>query len=183
MICVYTITHPATGVYYIGSTINLKKRRSNHLTALRTGKHTSEKLQAAYDTDPNIKWSAVIMPNEETARWCEYEQIRVRQDDPLLSNRFGLPLSESHKTAISESKMGYHHSAETLEKMSAARKGVPKSQEWIDKIVGAKRISVVIDGVVYKSASDAAKAFNTSPKTVLNRIKNESPKFINWQFT
>lgn len=182
MICVYTIIHPTTDVYYIGSTVDFHPRLRHHLSTLNSGKHTAVKLQEAYDTNPNIEWSTVPMLSEEAARLYEYEQIRRNEGDPLMSNRFGLPLADSHKMAISASKIGKTHTDETISRMSASRTGVSKSPEWIDKIVDSRRMAIIVDGVRYRSATEAGKAFNTSARTAIDRAKNKSPKFNNWQF-
>jgi hypothetical protein len=49
-------------------------------------------------------------------------------------NRLGLSFTEASKRQISESLRGKTLSAETRAKLSAARKGVPKSPEWCEKM-------------------------------------------------
>ncbi len=49
--CVYKLTHNDTGMYYIGSTINLKKRLKMHTDRLKHGRHINSNMQTLFDAD------------------------------------------------------------------------------------------------------------------------------------
>lgn len=62
----YIIRHEATGVFYVGSTKNYSHRRAQHVYLLRRGRHYSELLQKAWDSEQNITWE--FMPAETRER-------------------------------------------------------------------------------------------------------------------
>lgn len=74
---------------------------------------------------------------------------------------------------------GHVHSEETRAKMSAARRGVPKSPEAILKAAtGRTQNNVVVDGVKYLNAAEAAKDLGLSRSGVDKRCASE--KFPNY---
>jgi group I intron endonuclease len=46
---IYKITHKPTGMVYVGSSINLLKRKKHHFCALRAGRHHNDLLQAEWN--------------------------------------------------------------------------------------------------------------------------------------
>lgn len=52
--CIYAITNTATGEQYIGATIDLQRRMSEHNAYLRNQSHHSKKLQEAWQTQPLV---------------------------------------------------------------------------------------------------------------------------------
>lgn len=171
MICVYVMTHPGTGVFYIGSTSNLDGRRNTHLSRLSQNCHHSIKLQEAFNTDGQLTWQTTECATNEIAHTLEQQLISQAIGNPLLCNvrlNSGPPPGALNKDAV--------------QRMSEVRTGIPKTAEWIDKIADSRRIGVVVDGIAYRSASEAAIAHNTSAQTVFNRIKNTDPKFSNWNY-
>lgn len=59
MYSVYTITNVVTGNYYIGHTVNLPRRKSQHMSQLRRGVHHCVTLQNAFspENEENFQFS------------------------------------------------------------------------------------------------------------------------------
>ena len=58
---IYAITNIQTGDRYIGSSVNVPKRLSQHISMLRIGKHHSSVLQAAWDEHGEDAFSTDIL--------------------------------------------------------------------------------------------------------------------------
>jgi predicted GIY-YIG superfamily endonuclease len=52
MIGIYAIKNIENGKMYIGQSTNLSHRKSQHLCALKAGKHHSRSLQSEYNENP-----------------------------------------------------------------------------------------------------------------------------------
>jgi len=112
---IYRIIHLASGKSYIGSTMNLRKRRSRHFHELHQGIHKNAKLQRAWakygpDAFCFEILELVLIPELLTAR----EQFWFRKLRP-----------EFNIMPTAGSPLGVKRSQETRAKMSAARMGKP----------------------------------------------------------
>lgn len=65
--CVYILTLTDTGVFYIGSTLNLKKRLQTHIRLLQQNKHHNARLQEAWGKGNNYKVSSISHASREEA--------------------------------------------------------------------------------------------------------------------
>lgn len=72
--CVYAIINLKTNKKYIGSTKNLQKRKSKHLSLLRTGKHHSLSLQAAFKKYGADNFTFAILKDVENSELRGIEQ-------------------------------------------------------------------------------------------------------------
>ena len=110
---VYSITNIDNGRRYIGSSIHIYQRWSDHKSKLHKRKHYSTLLQNDWDTYGNDKIIFEILENSENI-----EQLKEREQywmDFYQSYIYGyntLPDSNSWE--------GAHHSAESIRKMSVA---------------------------------------------------------------
>ena len=74
---IYKITNLANGKMYIGQSQNIYKRRVQHFTALRAGKHENAVMQADWRRDfRKFRWDVVelcpiSMLNEREHYWIE----------------------------------------------------------------------------------------------------------------
>jgi group I intron endonuclease len=105
------------------------------------------------------------------------------------------------------SQKGIFPTLETRQKLSIALKGRPKTDETKSRMsqaaignkrgLGTKRsveskqkmcnsqptrLTIVIDDVVYPSASAASKAVGVGVHAVINRAKSNKPEWLNWRF-
>jgi len=70
---VYAITCTASGMIYVGGTVNLRRRRARHFTDLRAGQHKNPLLQAAWNQFGKSAFTFKVL---ET---CEPEKLRERE--------------------------------------------------------------------------------------------------------
>lgn len=52
--CTYRITHTATKKFFVGSTVNLKRRLYQHFRQLKRGDHPNTQFQALYNSTPDL---------------------------------------------------------------------------------------------------------------------------------
>jgi len=100
---------------YIGSSVNVRKRRDQHLHHLRKNKHPNGHLQSAYNKygEDNFSWSLVLE--------CDPEQLLVKEEEQIKEhNSFkeGYNLIETPTT----NRLGCKHTEEAKRKMSIARR-------------------------------------------------------------
>lgn len=128
----YQVLNVITLERYIGSTLALKKRWSQHKKDLRKGKHHSQRLQEAWD-----KYGETIF---------EFSTLERITDQQLLLSReqhfMDTLLPEYNTLKFAGSNLGYKFSAEAKARMSEARKGrklPPRTNEHKIKISEAKK--------------------------------------------
>lgn len=127
---IYQIKNIITGKYYIGSSVDIKKRWNQHLKTLRRGTHRNKHLQRAYDKYGENAFQFEVL---ETILFndclIELEQKYINKLKPeynlapTAGSSLGVKRSEETKRKLSESHKGKHLSEETRRKMSEARKG------------------------------------------------------------
>lgn len=144
-----SVIHPER--VYIGSAVNLSRRWSMHLSALRKDKHHSGKLQNHFNKygEVDLLFSVLLE--------CEKESLLINEQSfiylykpyfnicPTAGSSLGVIRSDEWRAKISTAMLGRknpfygkHHSTEAREKMSAASKGKPKSKEHRAKLSAAK---------------------------------------------
>ena len=143
---VYQIVNMVNGHRYIGSTANLRARKSNHWHVLRTGKHENAHLQHAWNKYGEGMFEFRVIGT------CHVDDL-LRMEQHLLDNCIheynialtagaamkGRPKSAETRAKISAAHKGKRHSAETRAKISAAHKGKPLSAEHRAKMSEAQR--------------------------------------------
>lgn len=119
---IYQITNQVNGKRYIGSSVNLRKRWRDHLSALRYKRHGNRHLQRAFDKhSETIFVFSVLEHVEDSAQLVEREQHYF----DMLSPEYNLSL-----TADPRYSLGHHHSKETRKKMSESRR--KRHDRWSD---------------------------------------------------
>lgn len=110
---VYQITNIIDGKKYIGSSVNLWRRRGYHLSCLRRNKHNNPHLQHAWNLygENNFEFSVLI--------FCDGENILMYEQACLD----GLKPEYNVAVDASASFAGLSHSEETRQKMSETRMG------------------------------------------------------------
>lgn len=181
MICVYTIRHPWTGVFYHGSTTDFRRRQRAHVSHLRRGIHPNELLSYAFGLERVLGWSHVEYATIDEAKEAEKALIEKDKANPLLANvQFAKKYPAEHGEAISKARTGMKFSDEWRAKISAAGIGRRNSPEAIEKTAQAKRIAVMIDGVIYKSGTAASEELGIPANTIMRRVRNN--KYPNYSF-
>jgi group I intron endonuclease len=231
--CIYQIRNTKNNRIYIGSTQNLKTRKTRHLRELKRGIHHNLHLQRAYNKHGNTfvfevletctaeqlfkkeeEWINKLAPdyniggvsggdnytNHPNKEMIKEKLVKILekswatptrlfgQDNPNWKNGatlFTCPIckqtiTKSHKKQKtcgkcrdrSEHKNPFYgktHLEKTKEKISRSKKGRKNPQ-------AAKRCC--IDGIYYRSATDAAQQLGMKNATVSHRLRSKN--FKNW---
>jgi len=113
---IYRITNTINGKFYIGSAVNLRKRKTSHFSELRRNQHGNLILQHAFNKyGPDAFTFEVIelvLPMSLTAR----EQYWLDRYKPFGKRGFNI-------ARVAGSCLGMKASPATREKLSAARRG------------------------------------------------------------
>lgn len=130
---IYGIVNTANGKWYVGQSVDLKRRIDAHLNNLKLGRHYNGHLQAAfikYRAD-SFEWHIIEETNEEVldARECAWiTHYKSNQE------RFGYNLNTG-------GKLNKHHSEATRRKIGLALKGRPSPKRGIPCLEETKRKS------------------------------------------
>ena len=130
---IYKIINLENNNIYIGSTINLKKRKYEHFLTLSKNTHSNKHLQAAWNLYKPSKFVFEII------EYCKKEELLIREQfyiDNLkphyniasfAGNTLGFKHSEDSKKIMSKRHKGKIISEETKAKMSNSKKGILNS--------------------------------------------------------
>lgn len=120
---VYKISNKITNESYIGSSINLKKRKSDHFYLLKQGKHGNSHLQNSYKKYGIENFDFSILEFCKPDECLIVEQKHINQTKP-----------EFNINPIAGNSLGVKHKKETIEKIRNSQKGKKKSEETKRKI-------------------------------------------------
>jgi hypothetical protein len=150
---IYKITNTATKDCYIGSSINIEKRKREHFNSLRRGKNNSIFLQAAFDK--YLESSFVFEILEE----CEEYNLKEREDFYLGSI---VPLYNLCKKAYTTKGVKVSEETKQKHRERNLRLGIkPPEKTWRDKMKVVQMIHPISEEVLkeFESASEAARSF------------------------
>lgn len=138
IICgIYLISCTVSGKVYVGSSINIRKRFSAHLSRLRATKHINHHLQNAYDLYGESAFQFSVI--EECAR----DSLLERENYHIHAYQSFDRTKGFNQTECSRSPLGYKHDDEAKRKMSLMKKGKKQSPEAVNsraaKLRGKKR--------------------------------------------
>jgi group I intron endonuclease len=160
---IYCLENKINGKRYIGSSINVSKRKNSHFYALRKTKHKNIKLQRSYNKhgeDNFIFYVLEFIDNKE--KLIEREQYYINNLKP-----------EYNINLIANSSLGVKRSEETKEKIRQVNLGL-KHPEWRNDI---KRKAQSGDNhwTKNKKVSDKAKQNMSEAQKKLYKNGYESP--------
>jgi hypothetical protein len=115
---IYCFTNLINGKQYVGSAIDLSKRLRNYFNTKYLARYPYMYIYNALQKHGHENFSLEIL------EYCEVEKCIEREDDfiKLLKPEYNiLPKAGS--------SLGYKHTDKAREKMSNARKGIPKSEQ------------------------------------------------------
>jgi len=142
---IYQIENQVNGKRYIGSAVDLRKRRQNHFSALHCGGHENQHLQRAFNKYGGDTFVFEVLEETEPKKLIIREQyyIDLLLPEYNISSIAGSPLGIRHtdeaRANMSAARKGKHHSEATRRKISEANKGRPVSAETRKKISGTQR--------------------------------------------
>lgn len=151
---IYKITNLITGDFYIGQSINIKKREWKHFSELRLGKHKNSHLQHTYNKygEENFKFETILYC--EPFELTRYEQALVDKWKPAynirkecVNSNKGIKFSDKAKINLSISHKGYIMPKEQKIKIGESNKGRIVTEDTKIKIgLGNKGKIVSKDG-------------------------------------
>lgn len=157
---IYEIMNTTTKQCYIGSSINVYKRISSHVSMLRNRKHPNIKLQRSFNKYGELNFTFLPIKQVEADNLILEEQKHVDKIRPYFNIR-----------KVVDSSIGVKLSEETKRKMSQSKKGKPLSEAQkaaIDKL-HKKRIGVPVTGKTKESLL-------LGPISMIGKPKSESTK-------
>lgn len=143
---VYEIVNTVNGKRYIGSSVNLSRRRSAHYADLEGSRHGNAHLQSAFDKYgiDNFEFRTLLLCDPENCLMYEQMCIDALKPEynilPTAGNRLGSAASDEARRKNSEAHKGIRPSEETRAKLSEASKGHVVSEETKRKISEAKKL-------------------------------------------
>lgn len=146
---IYKIINAATDSFYIGSAVDLRRRKARHFSELRHGKHNNGHLQAAFDLYGESNFSFIVLEYvavgpelyEAEDKWMADHvgkkycyNIGMAALSPMLgmkgelSPTWGYKHTAEARAKIAEAGTGRVRSPEAIAKYVAKRKGMPVSE-------------------------------------------------------
>ena len=124
---IYKIINLVDSKVYIGSSVNLKNRKYNHFSTLRSNRHTNDYLQKAYNKhgEESFKFEIIEYIEKSMDTKLLKEELLIREQYYL--NRYILndKINSSkcyNLCPYAINKLGYKHTLESKEKMSISQK-------------------------------------------------------------
>lgn len=152
---IYKIINVVNNKFYVGSAVDLKRRKTRHFSELRTGKHNNRHLQAAWvkygeqafvfvvveelPDDADLLAAENVWLKEHVGKDYCYN-LGVDATAPMtgfggeLSPTWGYKHTEEIKAVIAASSKGRKQDVETIQRKTAHLIGKPKSAEVRAKI-------------------------------------------------
>lgn len=189
---VYRIVNNVNGKCYVGSSIDLRLRRTQHFNALLHNKHINNILQNAYnkygiDAFEFEVLEIIDITDDIKKRLLDREQFWIDNLNP-----------EYNILRIAGSNLGYNHTEETKQKISNSMKGVKKSEEHALHIREGQKGRVLteehkqklseaakhrksmshhtlvsIDGIIYNSIKEASDVLGITTNKIKYRCKKD----------
>lgn len=149
MICgIYQIKQKSTGLFYIGSSVNIARRWRQHVRDLNAGRHHSPRLQRAWSKHGQADFEFLIVQETKTNALRSTEESLLQKLKPAFNARLsatGMPLGGKHSEATkakfrgeNNPFFGRRHAPETVAKMVSASSGRRLSPETRAKIAASK---------------------------------------------
>lgn len=127
---IYSITNNLNGDSYIGQSVNLRRRKSDHFSLMKKGRGVNPHFQNAWNKYGADNFSFEIVLYCEPFELTHYEQCLVDRLDPAynicrecVDSTRGVKHTEEQNRIKSEAQMGHTVTAATRLKISAALTG------------------------------------------------------------
>ena len=117
------------GHFYIGSSADLDRRERHHRNDLLRGNHRNGKMQSCWNKYKVFEFTVLFE--------CPVDELLQREQE-LIDMHFKEP-KNANFAPTAGSALGVVHTADTRAKLSALRKGIPKSPEWRAKISASQK--------------------------------------------
>lgn len=196
---VYLISNSVNGKCYVGSTIHLDQRRKEHFSRLANNKHVNAHLQNAFNKYGREAFEFEVL--ETISIDDDIKEKLLKREQFWIDNL----KPEYNILLVAGSNLGYHHTNETKQKISASTVGVKKSEEHAKHIKEGQtgkslteehkqkfskaakhrkspsnHAIINIDGIIYNSLKEASEKTGVKYNTIQKRLKN--PNFPNYYY-
>jgi len=189
---IYRIINSVNGNIYIGSSVDLIRRRKQHFIALLNNKHFNNHLQSAYNKYGECNFEFEVIENID---FCEdlQEKLLEREQYYLdllkpeynicrIAGSFGMQQTEETKHKISNSTKGVKKSKEHAENIRNAQRGKNLTEEHRKKLSDSEKnrksvshkSSIIIDGVTYDSIKIASELTGINYNIIQRNLRNQS---------
>jgi len=146
---VYILRNLQNGKVYIGSAININRRKQEHFKTLRRGIHSNIHLQRAWEKygECSFEWKVLIHCGIDDLLHYEQRAMEIYKEanrklyniSPTAGSTLGIKHSRESRINMSKGQRGRKHSLETRAKLSLAGRGKKKSSEHILKMSAANK--------------------------------------------
>ena len=194
---IYIITNIVNKKFYIGSAINLNKRRNQHFHYLRKNKHPNIYLQRSFNKyrEENFEFNIIEFCNKE--KLINREQYYIDTLKPnfnickIAGSSIGrkVKLETITKMKVSHSKRNCNHSDETKLKISLSHKGKIISNEHKEKIRNTLSIPILQFNKnnefikEYPNSKSAIEEFNNNTSIILVlKGKRKTASGYKWKY-
>ena len=134
---IYKITNTITDHFYIGSAVNLQRRKTRHFSELRNHKHNNRRLQAAWDKYGEAAFVFTVIESVDDRAELYAAEDKWLAGHVGTSYCYNLGMAAiSPMLGLSGERSptwGYKHTTEAKEKIAAASRGRPVSAETLAK--------------------------------------------------
>ena len=172
---IYSIVNLVNGKIYVGSAINLNKRWKNHKVELRLDRHCNIYLQSAWNKYGEENFSFVVLEYCEREKLIEREQFWIDWNN-CCDREVGYNLAPK-----AGSLLGFKPTPETLAKLSAIRKGKPRSEAAKAAIKAGWEKRRAAGGVSEETRRKQSEAQTGKKKSEETRAKMRAKTFTNEQ--
>lgn len=149
---IYAFISKVSGFCYVGQSINLAKRKREHLKDLRNGNHHAAHLQR------HCKAHGLDCLDYRVLEYCDIESLTTREQFWMLAYE---PTGSFNTIPAADSTKGFSPSAETRLKISLAGKGKKRSEETraLMRITNSRPVSkeAVVKMVATRKLNQAGK--------------------------
>lgn len=131
---VYAIVHLASGKRYVGSSVNIRRRRASHFRELRSGSHSNRHLQAAWNKYGEDAFAFFVLDHCGRGATVRREQAWIDALRPFGDRGYNL-------SPTAGNVLGLKFTDEQRAHVSAGLKGKPKSAEHRANIWGSRKVT------------------------------------------
>lgn len=193
----YILTHIPTGHFYVGSASCVKARMQQHKHTLNKGNHANRRLQQIFTKWEDLQIDITLTNTVDDARREEQDLLDTHSESELLcnvstsaTNSFQGVLSDERRKEIllmaiaasSLARRGKPQTEDHIRNAVEGRRGFTQTDKSREAISLTKSKKVSIDGVIYDSSREAAKALNLPFRTLRSRLYSDSKKFKHYFF-
>lgn len=175
---IYVIRNTINGKVYVGSSVNLRKRKQNHFRNLLHGTHANKPLQNAFIKYGSGAFEFVILEAvrskddliDREQYWIDRMQSVANGYNlrPKASSNLGMRHSDDARARISAKLSEYLQQDHVKKRMSAIRSQIVRADLWKKRIGDGRRGKIISPQVL---ANIRAAALKKSPPSAESKKK------------